>query len=247
MVPEDGKTDAREALKRAAARRAAEWIQEGMTLGLGSGSTVRHLLEHIGERRAAGAWQGVVGIPTSEETARQARALGIPLTTLEERPEVDLTIDGADEVDPELRLIKGLGGALLREKLVATASAGLVIMVDASKEVERLGTLAPLPIEVDPFGAAIQPGFLRGLGGEPQLRRRADGSAFVTDGGNHILDCRFPEGIDDPERLAAALDARPGIMEHGLFLGLATAVVVASEQGVRVRRAVAHAQVEGRS
>src|SRR5688572_1586504 len=153
-----------EALKRRAAERAAEWIRDGMTLGLGTGSTVRHLLDVIAERRAAGEWAGVVGVPTSEDTTQRAGRLGIPLATLDERPRVDLTIDGADEVDPELRLIKGLGAALLREKIVAAASRELVIVADDTKVVERLGTRAPLPVEVDPFGAAIQPEFLRALG-----------------------------------------------------------------------------------
>ncbi len=226
-----------EARKRAAAERAAEWIEEGMALGLGTGSTVRHLLDLLAARREAGEWREVVGVPTSEDTVRRARALGIPLASLEERSRLDLTLDGADEVDPELRLIKGLGGALLREKVVAVASARLVIMVDDSKEVYLLGTRAPLPVEVDPFGAAIQPAYLRALGAEPVLRRRPDGSPFVTDGGNHIFDCHFPEGIRDPEALQAALNRRPGILEHGLFLGMASAVVVADAENVSVRRA----------
>ena len=175
-----------ESLKREAAVRAAEWIRDGMVVGLGTGSTVRHLLDHIAERRAAGAWQNIVGVPTSEQTTARARELGIPLRTLGEAPDVDLTIDGADEVDPELRLIKGLGGALLREKIVASASRELVIIVDESKVVERLGTRAPLPVEVDPFGAALQPAFLRSLGAEPALRRGPDGEPLVTDGGNLI-------------------------------------------------------------
>ncbi|HEV2147844.1 MAG TPA: ribose-5-phosphate isomerase RpiA [Longimicrobiaceae bacterium] len=223
-----------EALKREAAVRAAGWIRDGMTVGLGTGSTVRHLLDHVAERRAAGEWQGIVGVPTSEQTAARARELGIPLATLDEAPGVDLTIDGADEVDPELRLIKGLGGALLREKVVATASRRLVVIVDESKIVRKLGTRAPLPVEVDPFGAAIQPDFLRSLGAEPALRRTPDGAPVVTDGGNLIFDCRFPGGIDDPEGLEARLDGRVGVMENGLFLGLASAVVVAGEDGVRV-------------
>ena len=147
---------------------------------------------------------------------------------------MDVTIDGADEVDPELRLIKGLGGALLREKIVAAASAELVIVADASKLVERLGTKAPLPVEVDPFGEPIQLGFLRALGCEPVLRM-AGGAPLVTDGGNHVLDCRFPSGIPDPEALERALALRPGIVESGLFLGMATAAVIAGEGGVEVR------------
>jgi ribose 5-phosphate isomerase A len=223
-----------EALKRAAAERAAEWIRDGMTLGLGTGSTVRHLLDVIAERRAAGEWRDVVGVPTSEDTAGRAHRLGIPLATLDERPCVDLTIDGADEVDPRLRLIKGLGAALLREKIVAAASRQLVIVADESKVVDRLGTKAPLPVEVDPFGAAIQPEFLRGLGADPVLRVR-DGQPVVTDGGNRIFDCRFADGIADPEGLEARLALRPGIIDCGLFLGMATAVVIAGVGGVHVR------------
>ncbi|HEX2095401.1 MAG TPA: ribose-5-phosphate isomerase RpiA [Longimicrobiaceae bacterium] len=222
-----------ESLKREAAVRAAEWIRDGMVVGLGTGSTVRHLLDHLAERRAGGEWGEIAGVPTSEQTASRARELGIPLRTFQEAPEVDLTIDGADEVDPELRLIKGLGAALLREKIVATASRAVVIIVDESKLVRKLGTRAPLPVEVDPFGAALQPPFLRSLGAEPVLRCTADGSPVVTDGGNHIFDCRFPGGIEDPEGLQAALDARVGIVENGLFLGLASAVVVAGAGGVR--------------
>lgn len=224
-----------EALKRAAAEKAAEWIRDGMTLGLGTGSTVRHLLDVIAERRGAGEWREVVGVPTSEDTARRSRALGIPLATLDERPEVDLTIDGADEVDPELWLVKGLGAALLREKIVAAASRELVIVADEGKLVERLGTRAPLPVEVDPFGAAIQPAFLRGLGAEPVLRVQS-GEPVLTDGGNRIFDCRFSGGIDDPEALERALLLRPGIVECGLFLGMASAAVIAGARGVRVLR-----------
>ena len=226
-----------EGLKRRAAERAAEWIHDGMTLGLGTGSTVRHLLDVIAERRAAGEWRDVVGVPTSVDTEQRALRLGIPLATLAERPRIDVTIDGADEVSPELGLIKGLGGALLREKIVAVASRRLVIVADATKVVDRLGTKAPLPVEVDPFGEPIQPDFLRSLGCEPVLRLRPDGTPLVTDGGNHIFDCRFPGGIADPEALETALGRRPGIVESGLFLGLATAAVIAGENGVEVRHA----------
>ncbi len=222
-----------EALKRAAAERAAEWIEDGMALGLGTGSTVRHLLDVIAERRGRGEWGSIVGVPTSEDTARRAERLGIPLATLAERGRLDLTIDGADEVDPELRLIKGLGGALLREKVVASVSVRLVIVADESKVVERLGTRAPLPVEVDPFAAPVLPDFLRSLGAEPVLRR-ADGAPLTTDGGHHILDCRFPDGIADPEALEAALLGRAGVLETGLFLGMATAAVIAAPGGVRV-------------
>jgi ribose 5-phosphate isomerase A len=230
-------TSAAEALKRLAAERAAEWIREGITLGLGTGSTVKHLLDVIAERRAAGDWREVVCVPTSLDTERRAGALGIPLATLAQRPHIDLTIDGADEVDDRLRLIKGLGAALLREKIVAAASRQLVIVADESKRVSRLGTRAPLPVEVDPFGEPIQPDWLRALGCEPVLRRDAAGEPVVTDGGNHILDCRFPQGIADPEALEARLAARPGIVECGLFLGMASAAVIAGADGVEVMHA----------
>jgi ribose 5-phosphate isomerase A len=222
-----------ESLKRTAAERAASWIADGMTLGLGTGSTVRHLLDVIAERRAGGEWAGIVGVPTSDDTARRALALGIPLASLDERPEVDLTIDGADEVDPALRLIKGLGGALLREKIVATASHRLVIVVDESKVVDRLGTRAPLPVEVEPFGATTQVPFLRGLGCDPLLRR-SGGEPVVTDGGHLLYDCRFPDGIRDPDELEERLSRRVGVLESGLFVGMVSAVVVAAASGVRV-------------
>jgi ribose 5-phosphate isomerase A len=224
-----------EELKRAAALRASEWIRDGMVLGLGTGSTVYYLLEEIGAQRSRGAWKGVVGIPTSESTTALAHRFGIPLTTLDERPDVDLTIDGADEVDPELRLIKGLGGALLREKIVATASETVLIVVDATKRVERLGTKAPLPVEVDPFGASAQEAFLRSLGAEPAFRLGADGARLRTDGGHFLLDCRFPQGIDDAEALDRRLNDRPGLVENGLFIELADHVFFASPSGVEVQ------------
>ena len=223
-----------EELKRRAAEQAAERIEDGMVLGLGTGSTVRHLLEVIAERRRAGRLSAISCIPTSRDTAGRAASLGIPLGTLQDHPSIDLTIDGSDEVDPRLDLIKGLGGALLREKIVAAASRRLLIIVDDSKLVSRLGTKAPLPVEVDPFGAAIQPAFLRSLGAEPVLRQSADGAPFVTDGGNHIYDCRFPLGIAEPESLEQELNNHPGIIENGLFLGLADEVIVAERGGTRL-------------
>ena len=224
-----------EALKRRAAERAAEWIREGMTLGLGTGSTVRHLLDVIAERRAGGEWGSVAGVPTSVDTERRARALGIPLATLAERPRIDLTIDGADEVDPELRLIKGLGGALLREKIVAYASARMLVIAEQSKLVNELGAF-PLPIEVVGFGltatalAVERAGIELGLTVAIDVRRQG-GGPFLTDSGNRILDASFGR-IPDPEALASRLAEIPGIVEHGLFLGFADLALVASADGV---------------
>ena len=226
-----GDTDA---LKRAAAKRSAEWIRSGMRLGLGTGSTIRFLLEELGQRLRAGSLQDVVGVPTSEATRARAAELGIPLTTLERCPRLDLTIDGADEVDPGLELVKGLGGALLREKIVAAASDAMVVVVDEGKVVERLGTRAPLPVEVDPFGAAVHEPFFRSLGARPELRRGRDGEPYVTDGGNLIYDCHFPDGIGGPAEMEGRLNRRPGVLENGLFVGIASHVVVASAAGVRV-------------
>jgi ribose 5-phosphate isomerase A len=220
--------------KRAAGERAVGWIEDGMAVGLGTGSTVRYLLEAIARRRAGGELARIVGVPTSEDTRRRAESLGIPLTDLQRHPRLDLAVDGADEVDPGLDLIKGLGGALLREKIVAVASASFVILADESKRVARLGERAPLPVEIDPFGLGIQEPFLRALGCEPRLRRGADGEPLATDGGNLILDCYFEGGIPDVYGVAAALDGRAGIFEHGLFLGLATRAVIATDSGIEV-------------
>ena len=223
-----------EGFKLAAAERAVEQVESGMRLGLGTGSTVAHFLDVLAARIRAGTVTGLVAVPTSVRTEERARELGIPLAELDEAAPLDLTVDGADEVGPGLDLIKGLGGALLREKMVAQASRRLVIMVDDSKEVGRLGMRVPLPVEVIRFGWRAQLTFLRQIGGEPTLRASEDGSPFVTDNGNHMLDCRFAEGLDDPEAVEDALRRRAGVVESGLFLGLATAVVVAGAGGVRV-------------
>lgn len=219
--------------KRRAAERAAGFIRDGMVLGLGTGSTVRYLLEEIAARLSRREWTHIVGVATSEDTARRAQALGIPMGQLADHPEIDLTIDGADEVDPRLDLVKGLGGALMREKIVASVSRELVIIVDESKRVERLGTRAPLPVEVDAFAAPVLTRFFRELGAEPSLRLAA-GEPFRTDGGNLIYDCRFRDGIDDPPALDARLRERPGVLETGLFIGMAGRVVVAGGSEVQV-------------
>jgi ribose 5-phosphate isomerase A len=220
----------RDELKRIAAERAVELIRPGMVVGLGYGSTAVHAVRRLAALLRAGELTGVVGVPCTVWTEGEARRLGIPLATLDERPEIDITIDGADEVDPRLNLIKGGGGALLREKMVAQASAREVIVVDTPKLVPALGAF-PLPVEVVPFGCGATARFLRGLGAEVCLRRRGD-APFVTDQGNYILDCAFHR-LDDPEALAAALERRAGIVEHGLFIGLATDVIVADAGAVR--------------
>jgi ribose 5-phosphate isomerase A len=221
-------------MKRQAAERAAAFVEDGMILGLGTGSTVRHLLDVLAEGRREGRWQRIVGIPTSVDTERRADTLGIPLTTLEEHPEVDLTIDGADQVDPRLDLIKGLGGALLREKIVAWASRQLVIVADDSKRTDRLGAGVPLPVEVDPFGAGAHDAFFRELGADPILRRGDGGDPARSDGGNLLVDLHFAEGIPDAYALEQLLQERPGVLETGLFLGRTTAVVYGTPQGADV-------------
>ena len=222
-----------DALKRAAAARALESVRDGMVLGLGTGSTIRFFLDLLGERVRAGKVTGIVGVPTSRRTAEIARGHGIRISRLRSQPRLDLTVDGADEVDPRGDLIKGLGGALLREKIVAQASDRFIVIVDESKVVERLGTRSPLPVEVTRFGSSRHQAFVAALGAEVTLRRTADGSRYVTSNGNYILDARFPEGIDDPVALDGALRARAGIVEHGMFLGMTTRALVAASGGVR--------------
>jgi ribose 5-phosphate isomerase A len=225
-----------EAQKRAAAARALEFVQPGMRLGLGTGSTAKHLVDLLGERVATGF--DVLAVPTSEATRAQAASLNIPLTTLDATPELDLTIDGADEVGPDLTLIKGGGGALLREKIVAAASARMIVIADESKWVPVLGRF-PLPIEIATFGAtaihrAVEKACAAaGCPAPAVLRKARDGQTFVTDGGHWILDAQLHR-IDDPRRLAAALCGVPGVMEHGLFIGMAEAVILAGAGGVRV-------------
>ena len=221
-------------LKRAVAERAAEHIQPGMRVGLGTGSTVAHFLDVLGELIGRGELAELVGVPTSVRTAERARSLGIRLMELDEAQPLDVTVDGADEVGPGLDLVKGLGGALLREKMVAQASHRLVVMVDESKMVRRLGTRAPLPVEVIPFGWRAHLSFLRELGCEPALRRGADGSSYLTDNGNHMLDCRFPDGMDNPGAIDEVLCRRAGVVESGLFLRMATTVIVAAASGIRI-------------
>jgi ribose 5-phosphate isomerase A len=236
MTPAPPSPLAPDQLKRAAAARAVELVRSGMAVGLGSGSTVRPLLELLAARLRDGTVRDLVAVPTSEDTARRCRSLGIPLVTLEEFPRLALAIDGADEVDPRLDLIKGLGGALLREKLVALAAKRFVVVADETKLVRRLGTRAPLPVEVVPFGWSALVPFFEKLGAEPILRRGPDGSPYLTDNGNYIVDCRFRRGIADPGALGRALARRSGVVEDGLFLRIARMAVIAGARGVRLLR-----------
>jgi ribose 5-phosphate isomerase A len=219
-------------LKRRAGERAVDFVTSGMVLGLGHGSTAIFALRRIASLLEAGELQDIRAIPTSSQVERDARELGIPLTTLDEHPEIDLTIDGADEVDDDMNLIKGGGGALLREKIVAQASRREIIVVDETKLSPTLGIQWPVPIAVTPFGWRCQEAFLKALGARVMLRRTEDGSPFNTDEGNLILDADFGT-MSNPEQLADRLNERAGIVEHGLFLGLASDVIVGTVQGTR--------------
>jgi ribose 5-phosphate isomerase A len=219
-------------LKDRAARRAVEWVKSGMIVGLGHGSTAAFAVQRIAELIRSGSLQGVRGIPCSREVCGVAKRLGIPLTDLNRNPVIDLTIDGADEVDDALNLIKGGGGALLREKIVAQASLRVVIVADESKVTRLLGTRCAVPIEVVPFGWRSHVRFLENLGARVTLRRRRGGTIFRTDQNNILLDANFGP-IGDPSRLAGELKARAGIVEHGLFLEVARDVVVAGKSGLR--------------
>jgi ribose 5-phosphate isomerase A len=220
-------------LKRMAATKALEYVEPGMKLGLGTGSTAKHFVELLGARVKAGL--EVLCVPTSEATRAQAAALGISLTTLDDMPLLDLTVDGADEIDGELRLIKGGGGALLREKIVAAASSRMIVIADASKRVKILGAF-PLPVEVVRFGARATHGMMKALAadagceGEISLRHNADGQPFITDNGNYIFDCAFGR-IEEPELLDEALKVAPGVVENGLFLGLADMAIIGQSDG----------------
>jgi len=220
------------AWKKAAAEAAANLVEDGMVLGLGTGSTAAYFLEALGRRLAEDGLR-INGVPTSEQTASQARSLRIPLTNFAEHVLLDLTVDGADEVElGTLSLIKGHGGALLREKIVAAASKRLVIIADETKLVERLGSLMSVPIEVVRFGWQATGRSLTEIGGNPSLRLGVDRKPFLTDGGNYIMDCAFGP-IANPKEIAHHLDHIVGAIEHGLFLGLAKEVIVGGREGVR--------------
>ena len=227
---------AQDAAKRLAAAKALEFIRPGMRLGLGTGSTAAHFVALLGERVAQGL--EVKCVPSSERTRTQAQLYSIPLTTIDAQPELDLTVDGADEFDPQLRLIKGGGGALLREKIVAMAAKQMIVIADWSKAVQILGK-HPLPVEVNVFGLEVTRRMILaaakacGCEGEVHLRKTPAGQAFVSDNGHYIVDCFFG-AISSPECLAEHLAAIPGVVEHGLFLGIAKAVISASTSGIEI-------------
>ena len=216
--------------KRSAGRRAADLVEDGMTVGLGTGSTVFFTLQRLAER-ITGEGISLRGVPTSVDTETKAREMGIPLATLDEVERIALTIDGADEIDGDYQMIKGGGGALLREKVVATISDRVVTVVGRDKLVERLGTTFLLPVEVVPFALATVSRAIKRLGAEPAVRLAKPGEPFVTDNGNQILDCKFADGIADARALAEQLSREPGVVEHGLFIDLATDVVIGDESG----------------
>ncbi|VFU07065.1 ribose-5-phosphate isomerase RpiA [Methylocella tundrae] len=225
-----------DAAKRLAAAEALKLVAPGMRLGLGTGSTARHFVDLLGARVAGGL--DVICVPTSEQTRAQAEQLFIPLATIDSVPELDLTVDGADEFDARLRLIKGGGGALLREKIVATASRRMIVIADSSKQVKTLGAF-PLPVEVTPFGLEVTCRMIRataeatGATGSIRPRQTAGGKAFISDNGNYIVDCHFG-ALPDPDELARRLSAIPGVVEHGLFIGVAKAVISAGPEGVEI-------------
>jgi ribose 5-phosphate isomerase A len=220
----------RDALKRAAAEAAVELVQDGMVVGLGTGSTAAFAVEALARRHREGLQ--FIGIPSSERTAAQAKAANIPLTSFAEHRQIDLTIDGADEVERgTLNLIKGLGGALLHEKIVAAASRRLAIVVDGLKLVDRLGARTPVPVEVVAFGLEATQAALESIGATARLRQSATGDSFITDSGNRILDCSFGP-IADPARLEERIKRVVGVVESGLFIGRANVIFVANTSGV---------------
>lgn len=222
-------------LKKEAGISAVDLVRPGMVLGLGTGSTAKYALEEIARRLKDGRLGDIAGIPSSLETERTARELGIPVITFDDKQEIDLTIDGADEVDPDLNLIKGGGGALLREKVLAQSSRRNVMIVDESKLSPMLGTHCPVPVEVIPFAWKPVANFLRSLGGEPILRLNEDGTPYTTDQNNYIIDCRFGP-IPDLGELAVKLGKKAGIAGYGLFIGTASEVIVATSHGIRYQK-----------
>jgi len=222
-------------LKKEAGISVIDFVESGMVLGLGTGSTIRFALDELAHRLREGRLKDIVGIPSSVQTEERAKELGIPIITFDEKQEIDLTIDGADEVDPKLNLIKGGGGALLREKVLAQSSRRNIMVVDESKLSPKLGTKWPVPIEVIPFARKPVAEFIKSLGGKPTLRLSEDGEPYTTDQNNNILDCNFGP-IANPDELAYKFGQKAGIVEFGLFLGTASEVVVATSRGIRYQK-----------
>jgi ribose 5-phosphate isomerase A len=220
------------AYKQQAAEKAVEFVQSGMIVGLGHGTTAIWAVRHLADLLRAGTLRDVLGVPCSHQVEIEARELGIPLTTIEEHPVIDITIDGADEIAPNLDVIKGGGGALMREKIVAQCSQREIIVADESKLVPALGTHWAVPVEVIPFGYGSQAKYLESIGADIRMRKNADGSPFKTDQGNYILDCNFGP-IENPAELADKLKRRTGVVEHGLFIRLATDAIIAGSDGIR--------------
>lgn len=219
--------------KQIAARAAVQLVESGSIVGLGSGSTAEYAIRFLAERVKAGL--KIEGIPTSKKSKQLAEQLGIPLTILEEHPQIDIDIDGADEIDPQLNLIKGGGGAFLREKVIASVSRRFVVIADSAKQVQKLGRF-PLPVEVIPFAQSLIKPQIEALGAEVSLRTYAYGNPYVTDEGHHILDCKFGE-IPDPPALANNLRRIPGVVEHGLFIGMAEVALVGKDGEVKILKA----------
>jgi len=232
---ENDKISIQDRLKKEAGISAVDFVQSGMVLGLGTGSTAKFAVEEIGLRLKDGRLKDIVGIPSSIETEKRARQHGIPIITFDERQEIDLTIDGADEVDPDLNLIKGGGGALLREKVLAQSSSRNVMIVDESKLTPVLGTHWPVPIEVIPFAWRPVANFLKSLGAEPVLRMENKEVPYTTDQNNYIIDAHFGP-ISNPDELAIRLAQKAGVVEYGLFLGTASEVIVATSHGIRYQK-----------
>jgi ribose 5-phosphate isomerase A len=222
-------------LKQQAGEQAAGFVKSGMVVGLGTGSTAVHAVRAIGQMLADGRLRDIVGIPTSEATRQEAERAGIPLTTFDQHPIIDLTIDGADEIAHNLDLIKGLGAALLREKIVAAASRQMIVVGDQRKLVEKLGTRAPVPVELIPFARQPVAAYLETLGARPVLRLdEQTGQPILTDEGNILLDCWFDGGLDEPAAMGQAIRSQPGVVEHGLFFNLATMAIVAAPEGIQI-------------
>jgi ribose 5-phosphate isomerase A len=221
-------------LRQAAAASALEYVRDGMILGIGTGRTTRCFIDLLGEKVRKKEIGNILAVPTSEASAARLRELGIPLTSLVDHPELDLAVDGADEVDPNLNLIKGLGRALMREKVVEIHASQLIVVVEENKLVQRLGSIGPVPVEILPFEALAHVYWLKTLSERAELWLEDDGSPVVTDNRNYLARCWFKDGIPDVYALALQLDRRPGILEHGLFLDMASRVIVAGPDGNRI-------------